>query len=116
MEKYFKCNEIIYGGKENKIQFVEVSVKYDKQEGGYCIRTAPRHYDGSCCGYVIDKDYFNTYYDVKCLVVPACRRGKKAEERANKIFEEKKRGFALHYLAIVNQRTGRNIKLCEMVN
>lgn len=114
MAKYFKCNEIIYGGEENKIQFVKVDMNYNKDGGGYCVTASPVSYDGKVYGFVIDGDYFkyNFYRDV---LVSCSRRSKKAEDKAREIFNNGAKAIAELYLDRINAKNNRNIKIIEEV-
>lgn len=112
-KKYFKCNEIIYGNEEDKINFIQTSLDYDKNKGGYIVRAIPIAFDGTFCKYVIDKDYFNYNIDYKVVIVPCNRRGKKAEEKAKDLFEETAMEHAETYLDAINIKNNRKIKIVE---
>lgn len=89
---------------------LRVEVKYDKGKG-YIAMINPCHKDEHSWGILYNKEYYNHYNTLTCMLVPCERKSAKKEAQAIALAELNMENLLEQYVIMAENKGGRHIEI-----
>jgi hypothetical protein len=105
MVRYFKTTGIY-----DDSNLLRVEVKYDKGKG-YVAKIVPCHKDEYSYGVCYNKEYFDYYNTLECMLVPCKRKSAKTEAAACELAELQMDWLLEQYVTMAENKGGRHIEI-----
>ena len=105
MVHYYKTTGIY-----DKSNLLRVEVKYDKGNG-YVAMINPCYKDVMSWGIIYNKEYYNYYNTLTCMLVPCSRKSAKKEQEAYFLMRDKINWLLEQYVTMAENKGGRHIEI-----
>jgi hypothetical protein len=105
MVRYYRT-----AGIYDKADLLRLEVKYIKGKG-YVVEVNPTFKTEYSWGIIYNKEYYQYYNTLSCMLIPCSRRSDKREKEAYEIAEKKIDWLLEQYVTMVDNKGGRHIEI-----